>query len=69
MSKDAVNLIPYRIFRRTNGLSELGFLIAFENPSGSLIMSWHLNTSRKKKIKSAPWFLAKFFVCLSWQRI
>lgn len=49
MSKDAVNLIPYGIFRRSNGLSELRFLIAFENPSGNLIMSWHLNTQQKKK--------------------
>jgi len=47
MSKD---LIPPRgIVSRTHGLSEPGLLIAFENPSGSLMMSWYLNISKKKK--------------------
>lgn len=50
-------------FQRAYGLSELGFLIAFKNPPGSLIMYWHLNISKKKSVR---WSLAKLFICLSW---
>lgn len=50
-------------FQKAYGLSVLGFLIAFKNPPGSLIITRHVNISRKK---SVPWSLAKLLICLSW---